>query len=316
MKNKHIVLAGGSGFVGQQMAAHWAADNKVTILTRNIKNAADNTYGSKQHINNVEEVLWDGKTTGDWVDKLEGCDVLINLAGRSVNCRYNDKNKAEILNSRVNAVNALGDAVNMLVQPPGLFINVASATIYRHAEDRPQDEATGEIGTGFSVDVCQAWEAALNNIPMPATRKVNLRMAIVLGKGGVLTPYSFLARLGVGGKHGNGRQMFSWIHIADVIGIAEWLQEHKDQQGTYNAAAPGPVANSAFMRMLRNIYKMPVGIPAPKWLLEIAALIHGTETELLLKSRWVVPARLEKQGYVFQYPELKNALAELLGSKN
>lgn len=312
MKNRHIVLAGGSGFVGQQMAQQWAADNKVVVLTRNIKNAADNSFGNKKHLANVTEVQWDGKTTGDWVDALEGCDLLINLTGRSVNCRYNEKNKAEILNSRVDAVNVLGEAANMLQRPPELFINIASATIYRHAEDRPQDEATGEIGTGFSIDVCKAWEAALNDIPMPHTRKVNLRMAIVLGKGGVLTPYSFLAKMGVGGKHGNGRQMFSWIHIADVLSMAEWMLKNKDAQGTYNASAPNPVTNSAFMQMLRNIYKMPIGIPAPAWLLEIAAVLQGTETELLLKSRWVIPARLQQEGYVFEYPELKPALQNLL----
>lgn len=312
MKNKHIVLAGGSGFVGQQMAEHWASDNRVTILTRKIKDAVDNSYGRKKHLGNVTEVQWDGRTKGNWVETLEGCDMIINLTGRSVNCRYNEKNKTDILNSRVDAVKVLGEAVNMLKRPPEIFINIASATIYRHAEDRPQDETTGEIGTGFSVDVCNKWEAALNCIPMPHTRKINLRMAIVLGKGGVLTPYSALAKLGVGGQHGNGRQMFSWIHIADVIGITEWMLEKKEAQGTYNASAPTPVPNNTFMQMLRDIYKMPIGIPAPKWLLEVAAAIQGTETELLLKSRWVIPTRLRSEGYTFQYPELKPALQDLL----
>lgn len=315
MKNKHIVLAGGSGFIGQAMATAWAPHNKVSILTRNVSRAINNSYSSTKAIPGVEYIHWDGQTVGKWADALEGCDILINLAGRSVNCRYNEKNKAEILNSRLDAVNVLGEAVGGLKVPPALFINTASATIYCHAEDRPQDELTGEMGTGFSVDVCKAWETAFNELELPNTRKVILRMAIVLGKGGVLTPYSALAKVGLGGRHGSGRQMFSWIHIDDVIGIIEWLDNRKDKQGIYNAAAPAPVANAAFLKMLRGIYRMPIGIPAPAWLLEIAALLHGTETELLLKSRWVIPQRLTVEGYIFLYPELKNALTTLLTNK-
>ena len=312
MKGKHIILAGGTGFVGQEMAKHWAVDNKVTILTRNIKGSADNSFGEKVLPENVQLLQWDGKNIGDWATALEGSDIVINLAGRSVNCRYNDANKAEILNSRVDATRVLGKAVSLLHQPPELFINVASATIYRHAEDRPQDEATGEIGEGFSVEVCKAWEQAMNETPMPRTRKVILRMAIVFGHGGVLVPYSWLARLGIGGKHSNGRQMFSWIHIDDVLSMVEWLYEHKDQKGTYNASAPDPLPNKVFMKLLRNIYHMPLGIPAPSWLLEIAAFIHRTETELLLKSRWVIPARLQKAGFTFKYSKMKEALENLL----
>lgn len=311
MHNKHIVLAGGTGFIGHAMAAAWGKQNKVTILTRGIKGAANNTFGTTTTVDNVNYLQWDGKTTGAWVQALEGCDILINLAGRSVNCRYNEANRKEIMNSRVDAVNVLGAAVGQLKHPPELMINVASATIYRHAEDRPQDEATGEIEDGFSIDVCKAWEAAFNALMLKQTRKVQLRMAIVLGKGGVLVPYSNLAKAGLGGHQGNGRQMFSWIHIDDVIAMAEWLYEHKEQQGTYNASAPQPVTNSTFMQMLRGHYKMP-GLPAPKWLLEIAAWLKGTETELLLKSRWVVPARLQQEGFSFRYPALKECLANLL----
>ena len=312
MEGKHIVLAGGTGFVGQEMARHWAAKNRVTVLTRNVKSGIDNSFGNKALPGNVELLQWDGKHIGDWAGALEGSDMIINLAGRSVNCRYNSVNKAEILNSRVDATRVLGKAVSMLQKPPALFINVASATIYRHAEDHEQDEYHGEIGEGFSVDVCKAWEAAMNETPMPRTRKVILRMAIVLGHGGVLVPYSRLARLGVGGRHGSGRQMFSWVHIDDVLAMVEWLYAHNDQQGTFNAAAPGPVTNAVFMRLLRNIYNMPIGLPAPAWLLEIAARIQGTETELLLKSRWVVPARLLEAGFSFKYSNIKDALENLL----
>lgn len=282
------------------------------VLTRNANTGVNNAYGKTDRIANVRYVHWDAKTIGPWIAELEGCDALLNLAGRSVNCRYNDKNKAEILNSRLDALTALGKAIGQAKDAPKLFINAASATIYRHAEDHPQDEETGDIGEGFSVDVCTQWEGTFDALQLPGTRKAQLRMAIVLGKGSVLTPYSFLARTGLGGKHGNGRQMFSWIHIDDVRGIIEWLDEHKEQTGTYNASAPGPVSNATFLRMLRNIYKMPIGIPAPKWLLEIAAFIHRTETELLLKSRWVVPARLQTAGYIFAYPELNAALKNLI----
>jgi uncharacterized protein (TIGR01777 family) len=311
MRNKHIVIAGGTGFIGQAMATAWAKENKVTVLTRNIKGAANNAFGGSITADGVNYVQWDGKTTGEWVQAIDGCDLLINLAGRSVNCRYNDENKKEILHSRLDAVHVLGKAVNMIQQPPELMINVASATIYRHAEDRPQDEVTGEVGSGFSVDVCKAWEEAFYALTLPQTRKVILRMAIVLGRGGVLVPYSNLAKSGLGGHQGNGRQMFSWIHIDDVIAMTEWLYEHKEQHGTYNASAPQPVPNSAFMKMLRAHYEMP-GLPAPKWLLEIAALLKGTETELLLKSRWVIPARLQQEGFIFRYPELKECLTDLL----
>ena len=311
MKNKKIVIAGGSGFIGMQLAERWSGENEVAILTRNMKDATNNSYGRKNDIKGVRMVQWDGKNLGEWVTTLEGCDLLINLAGKSVNCRYNAANKAEIVSSRVDATGVLGKAVKQLKAPPELWINGASTTIYRHAEDRPQDEMNGEIENDFSVQVCKEWEVALNKIDLPQTRKVVMRMAIVLGKGGVLVPYSWLARLGLGGRQGNGRQMFSWVHIDDLCTIIEWLSDHKDATGTYNAAAPGPVPNHVFMRLMRGIFKMPVGFPAPKWLLEIAAFIHGTETELLLKSRWVLPTRLLKEGFIFKYTDMEMALQGL-----
>ena len=312
MKNKYILLAGGSGFLGQELTAQWGKDNRVAILTRNIKGAANNIYGEKKQADNAEMIHWDGKTQGGWVQKLEGCDILINLAGRSVNCRYNEANKAEIMNSRIDAVKVLGAAISTLGQPPGLLVQVASATIYRHAEDRPQDEYTGEIENDFSVQVCKAWEKAVKKLTLPHTRTAVLRMATVLGHGGVLVPYSWLARLGIGGRHGNGKQMFSWIHIDDVQGIIEWLAAHNERQGVYNASAPNPVSNAELMKQLRSIYKMPIGINAPRWLLKTGAFIQGTEPELLLKSRWVLPARLQKEGFSFKYEHINAALNNLL----
>lgn len=312
MKNKCIVIAGGSGFIGMQMAERWSKDNKVIILTRNAGHSENNTYGVKSHLDNVELIQWDAKNIGPWLERIDGCDILINLAGRSVNCRYNTKNKAEIFKSRVDATRVLGKAVLQMKHPPALWINAASATIYRHAEDRPQDEYNGEMENDFSVQVCKAWEQTFNEIQLPHTRKVVLRMAIVLGKGGVLVPYSWLARLGLGGKQGNGRQMFSWVHIHDVCNIITWLAEHENQCGTFNVAAPGPVPNREFMKLMRAQYNMPVGIPAPAWLLEIAAMIHRTETELLLKSRWVLPTRLLQEGYTFKFSDMQSALNDLL----
>jgi hypothetical protein len=178
--------------------------------------------------------------------------------------------------------------------------------------DRAQDEATGEIENDFSVQVCKAWEQAFKDAATPHTRKAILRMAIVLGRGGVLVPYSRLARLGLGGPQGDGRQMFSWVHIDDLRGMIEWLLEHEEQSGIFNAAAPAPLPNHEFMRLLRSTLQVPLGIPAPAWLLKIAARIIGTETELLLKSRWVIPGRLQQQGFTFRYPTMHSALAGLM----
>ena len=313
MKDKKIVIAGGTGFIGMAMASRLAKDNKVIVLTRNVAAKTDNSYGKQNSLNNVEMVQWDGKTIGLWVATLEGCDLLINLAGRTVNCRYTDRNKEEIMNSRVDATKVLGEAIQMLKQPPSLWINGASATIYRHAEDMPQDEYTGQIQNDFSVRVCKAWEAAFYSPALTATRRVGLRIAIVLGHGGALVPYAMLARLGLGGRQGSGRQMFSWIHIEDLLRIMEWLYDHKEQEGTYNAAAPGPLPNAQFMGLLRRQYHMPVGIPAPSWLLKVAATLIGTETELLLKSRWVLPTRLLKEGFKFQFDHMEEALNNLVG---
>lgn len=312
MHNKKIVIAGGSGFIGMQMAERWATENNVVILTRNNPDSANNSYGRTQDVANVLYAQWDGKTIGPWAQELEGCDLLINLAGRSVNCRYTDENKAEILNSRVDATKVLGVAVSKLQNPPALWINSSSSTIYRHAEDRPQDEFTGEIQDDFSVQVCKAWEQAFNSVQLPATRQVILRVAIVLGHGGVLVPYSRLARFGLGGRQGSGKQMFSWIHIEDLCRILEWVSEHSEATGVFNAAAPGPIPNQEFMSLLRRHYHMPIGLPAPKWLLKLAARVVGTETELLLKSRWVLPSRLLKMGFKFSYTALGGALKNVL----
>lgn len=313
---KKIVIAGGTGYVGQAMAARWSRDNEVTILTRNAGRKADNTYGVRYEAARLKYVSWDAQRPGDWVQCLEGCDVLVNLAGRSVNCRYTEAIKQEITESRVAATRVLGEALKKLELPPSLWVNGASATIYRHAVDHAQDEFTGEIENDFSVQVCKAWEQAFAQAETPRTRKAVLRMAIVLGRGGALVPYMRLVKWGLGGKHGTGRQMFSWIHETDLCRIVEWLYDHPEQHGAYNAAAPGPVSNSTLMSLLRRLLHRPVGLPAPEWMLKIGAGIIGTETELLLKSRWVVPARLEQQGFEFMYPGLEKALQQIISGED
>lgn len=315
MKGLKIVIAGGSGFIGQAMAARWVKENEVIILSRQRAGAENNSYSGNQLHEGIRYVAWDGRMPGGWMKEIDGADLLINLAGRSVNCRYDATNKAEIVNRRVEATKILGKAVIQCEHPPKLWINGGSATIYRHAEDRPQDEWNGEMHHDFSVQVCRAWEKAFNDIILPGTRKAVLRMAIVLGEDGALVPYTRLTRLGLGGQQGNGRQMFSWIHIEDLCRVVEWLWQHEDQDGVYNAAAPGPVPNHTLMSTIRECLKVPFGLPAPTWLLKAGAVLIGTETELLLKSRWVLPARLLKEGFRFQYPGLKEALADLLGKK-
>lgn len=312
MKGLKIVIAGGSGFIGQAMAARWGVDNEVVILSRQRPRRTDNNFGRTQATERARTVSWDGKTVGPWQVELEGTDVLINLAGKSVNCRYTAANKKEILSSRVDATRALGQAADQCQVPPRLWINGGSATIYRHATDRPQDELTGEMHNDFSVRVCKAWEAAFNELTLPATRKVILRMAIVLGTGGVMVPYTRLVQCGLGGKQGDGTQLFSWIHIDDLCGIVEWLWSHPEQQGVYNAAAPGAVSNEVLMSTLRKALNRSFGLPAPAWLLKVGATLIGTEPELLLKSRWVTPAALLAQGFRFRYPRLEEALHSLL----
>lgn len=302
MENKKIVIAGGTGFIGEGLIEHFSPHNRLFILTR----------APQPDRPNVTYLRWDGARLGDWASCIEGADLLINLTGKSVNCRYTEANKAVIFSSRINSTRVLGEAVQQAKNPPALWINAASATIYRHAEDRPMDEFTGEIENDFSVQVCKRWEESFNDINLPATRKVVMRIAVTLGKqGGVMTPYLNLVKFGLGGHQGNGRQMFSWVHIDDVSGMMEWLYEHPECSGTYNCAAPNPVTNKVFMQTLRQATGHAFGLPAPAFLLKIGALMIGTETELLLKSRWVLPTRITQAGFTFRYPQLKAAFEEI-----
>ncbi len=316
MKNKKIVIAGGTGFIGQEMIRYWCKSNDLVILTRNQANARNNRnqYTSIGHeeLNSVCFIQWDGKSLGDWSHHLNGADLIINLTGRSVNCRYTKKNKTEILFSRLNAVNVFGEAIRQCQQPPPAWINASSATIYRDANDRPQDEYTGEFHDGFSVDVCRAWEKKFFDQAVPATRKVALRMAITLGPGGVLIPYFNLLKFGLGGRQGDGHQMFSWVHAEDSCRMIEWIEEHDKLEGIFNCCSPNPVSNRELMTTLREVTGRKFGLPAFKWMLRVGAALIGTETELVLKSRWVLPTRILETGFQFNHPHLKEALTDII----
>lgn len=320
IRNKKILIAGGTGFIGQALAGRWGRDNRVVILGRQ-KAKAYNNAGDKEQISVADEYnitywRWDGRhTEKHWASELEGCDMVINLAGRSVNCRYTDSNRQEIVNSRIDATNAIGQAIREATVPPKLWINAASATIYRHAQDRPQDEYTGAISTDpddFSVQVCKQWEAAFDGQRTPFTRRIALRTAITLGDGAVMRRFVNLVKWGLGGRQGSGRQIFSWVHIEDVALAIEWCLEHAEMEGTYNLAAPGPVTNQNFMAILRQLTGHKRGVPTPVWLLKIGAMMIGTETELVLKSRWVLPTKLEESGFIFRYPQVEGALRSLI----
>ncbi len=298
MNQKKIVLAGGTGFVGKYLKTKFTdLGYEVKIISRQSESIQWND------LNSISEAL-------------ENSEMLINLAGKSVDCRYNKKNKEEILNSRTETTRILGEAILKCKNPPELWINSSTATIYRHAQDRPMTESAGEIGSGFSVGVATQWEKVFFDFKLSKTRQVALRMAIVLGKdGGVMIPFKNLVRFGLGGKQGSGNQMFSWIHIEDLFGIIQFVQANKKMKGAYNCSAPNPVSNEILMRSLRKAMNVKFGLPSPKFLLEIGAFIIRTETELILKSRWVIPERLMKAGFQFRFSTIEEALRNILIEK-
>lgn len=303
-----IILFAANGYVGRVLAEYYQKRNyEVVAVTRR---PATFPKG-------VLNLIWDGQSLDPaWTASLNGADVVVNLAGKSVNCRYTEANKKEIFDSRTFATEVIAKAIQQCTVPPQLWINSASATIYRHAEDRPMDELTGEIGTGFSVEVCKKWEKTFFDTQTPSTRKVALRMAIVLGHtDGVFLRLRNLVKYGLGGIQGNGRQMFSWIHDQDLCRVIDFFLENKKWEGVFNASAPEPVTNKRMMQTLREAMHMPFGLPSPKWLLEMGAVLIGTETELILKSRWVVPTQLLQAGFTFTYPTLKEAVNEIVSHK-
>jgi hypothetical protein len=309
MQAQRIVLAGGSGFLGRLLCdALTMRGAEVAILTR-----------TPQTGNKVREIAWDGRTPSEWCRVIDGADAVINLTGRSVDCRYHQRNRRLILESRVQSTRVLGEVIGSCAKPPRVWLNSSTATIYEHSFDRPMDESTGEIGAtpeakdAFSVEVACAWERALNQARTPATRKIALRSAMVLGsaKNSVLPVLRRLVRLGLGGSMAGGRQFVSWIHETDFCRAVDWLLARDDMSGPVNLAAPNPVSNHELMRTLREVSGVPFGLPAMRWMLELGAFFLRTETELIIKSRRVVPGRLLSDGFEFQFPQLRAALEDL-----
>jgi uncharacterized protein len=312
-----IVIPGGSGQVGSLLAQHFQErGHHVTVLTRG-------PYSAPWHT-----VHWDGEHAGQWVEHLEQADVCINLAGQSVNCRYTRTNRDAIYDSRIRTTRLLGRVIASLSDPPKVWLNASTATIYRHALDRPMDEFSGEIGGreaisgrrrapdtwNFSIRVATDWEDAFFSAFTPNTRKVAMRSAVVMSPtpGGAFALLLNLVRLSLGGTQGNGRQFVSWIHALDFARAVEFLIARDDIEGVVNISSPNPLPNREFMAALRDAYGMPNGIPAPRPLLELAALLLRTETELVLKSRRVVPRRLLNAGFEFQFPEWPQAADDLV----
>jgi uncharacterized protein (TIGR01777 family) len=292
--NVRVVIPGGSGQVGTIIARAFP-DDEVTVIGRG------------------GPVAWDGRTLGPWAEAVDGADVVINLAGRSVNCRYNEANRRAIMDSRVDSTRVLGEAIARAANPPRVWLQSSTATIYAGRYDAPNDERTGIIGDGFSVGVAQAWEqAAIESCP-PGTRLVLLRSAMVMSpdRGGIFDVVLGLVRHRLGGSAAGGRQYVSWIHGEDFTHAIRFLIESK-LAGPVNVAAPNPLPYAEFMRALREAWGTRIGLPATRWMLELGAWAMRTETELVLKSRRVVPARLADAGFTFDYPEWPAAARDLV----
>lgn len=307
-----IVIPGGSGQVGRVLARYFSQrGHQVIVLTRG------------PHTAEWQTVHWDAQTPGIWTQYLEGADVCINLTGRSVNCRYTPENRLEIYNSRIVSTRLLGDVIGSLTHPPRLWLNASTATIYRHALDHPMDEHTSELGGNeprvpdtwrFSIRVAKDWETAFYRADTPRTRKITMRSAITFSPapGNAFAVLSNLVRVGLGGTQGNGRQWVSWIHEEDFARAVEFLILREDLEGPVNIASPNPERNRDFMATLREAWEMPNGIPAPRLFLELAALLMRTETELVLKSRRVIPSRLLEAGFHFDFPNWPHAAEDLV----
>ena len=306
-----VVIPGGSGQVGAILARHFlAAGHEVVVLSRSPAPAP------------WRVVPWDGETVGPWAAELDGADVVVNLAGRSVNCRYTAANRRAILDSRANSTRAVGQAIARAGRPPRVWLQASTATIYAHTFDHPNDEATGTVGGPepdapdtwrFSIDVATAWERALDEAITPHTRKVALRSAMTMSpdRGGVFDALLGLVRRGLGGRAGGGRQFVSWVHDRDFCRAVDWLVDHDAVSGPVNVCSPNPLPNAEFMCELRQAWGARFGLPAARWMVELGAWAMRTESELVLKSRRVVPGRLLAGGFTFEYPTWPAAARDL-----
>lgn len=303
--NPQIVLFAANGFLGRYLARHYQRMGREVVC---VARHREGWSGDGMLLE------WDGKTPGPWTLALEGAERVINLAGRSVNCRYDARNRREIVGSRVDSTRVIGEAIAACRVPPKLWMNASTATWYRHAEDHPQDEWEGEPGEGFSVEVARAWEEAFFAAKVPGeTRKVALRTGMVLANeyGTVFEVLRHLTRRGLGGPMGKGSQRVSWIHMDDFIAAIDFIAADPLLDGVFNLAAPGSPTNRALMRAFREQQGAPFGLPAARWMLELGARLLHTETELVLKSRWADPRRLREEGFRWRWPQLDAALADL-----
>ena len=309
-----IVLPGGSGHVGVFLGQCLArAGHEVVVLSRRPRAG---------RIPGVTEVGWDGRTLGGWAEEIDGADAVINLAGRSVGCRYTEANLREMMDSRVESARVVGQAIASAARPPAAWLQMSTATIYAHRFDAANDETTGVIGGAepgvpgywaYSVDIARNWEAEQERADTPDTRRVALRTAMVMspGRGGVYATLRRLARLGLGGPVAGGRQYVSWIHDQDLLRAILFLLDHPELAGPVNLASPNPLPHAEFMRWLRQTVGRPIGLPATRWMAELGAFALRVDTELLLKSRRVVPGRLLEAGFVFDFPDWADAAADL-----
>jgi uncharacterized protein (TIGR01777 family) len=298
---KTIIIAGGTGFLGQVLETHFSKKGYcVKILTRK---PANNNH-----------IYWNSKDLGSWTNMLENADVLINFTGKSVDCRYTEANKKQIHNSRIDSTHILGLAINLCEQPPKVWLNSSTSTIYKDSYIKEMTETNGDIGNDFSMNIAKAWEAAFNSIVTPKTDKIILRTSIVLGKnGGAFIPLKRLTQIGLGGKQWHGKQKVSWIHEVDFARAINFLIE-KQQSGVFNLVSPQPTTNAVLMKTLRHTLNIPFGLQHPKWLLEFGAKLIGTETELVLKSRNVIPEKLLDNGFKFKYIKIEDAIDALVKS--
>ena len=316
-----ILLVGGSGHVGKALTRRFlGAGHDVVVLSRRPSPAAG---AEGRH---ARTVAWDGRTLGPWSVELDGADVVMNLCGRSVNCRYSAPNRREIMESRVVPTRLIGQAIRGLKAPPRIWMNASTATIYRHALDRGMDEATGEIGGnergvpaswGFSIEVAKRWEEALFAGYTPGTRRIALRAAVVMtpDRGSIFDVFAGLVRCGLGGTVGSGEQFVSWIHEWDFLRAIEHLIEHEEMDSVVNVSSPAPVPNREFMAVLREAWGVKIGLPASRWMVEIGTWLLRTEPELVLKSRRVIPRRLLESGFRFEFPEWSEAAKDLVARR-
>jgi uncharacterized protein (TIGR01777 family) len=310
-----IVIPGGAGHLGTILAGSLhGRGHDVVVLSRTIQSAP------------WRVVQWNAKTRGPWQRELDGAFAVINLAGRNVNCRYHSANRREIFDSRVDSTRILGMAASACAYPPKVWLQSSTATIYAHRYDAPNDERTGILGGGepnapdtwkFSIDVAKAWEQAFDELELPKTRKVKMRTAIVMSRDpeAAFELLHTLVRRGLGGRAGGGRQFMSWIHHDDFVRAVVWLLDRDELSGAINIASPNPLPNAEFMRELREAAGIRIGLPSTEWMLELGAFAMRSETELILKSRRVIPARLVESGFTFRFPRWPDAVRDLIAER-